>query len=95
VLWAYKKITKHSVNFIPTGKTYEAIVSCYGGTATITGKEKHVDALLDYVRARAPWAIHGYSAEIATAFAKHQDEFVSAVEQRRQELQQQGRKEAS
>lgn len=94
VLWAYKKITKHSVNFIPTGKTYEAIVSCYGGTATISGKEKHVDAMLAYVRARAPWAMHGYSADVATAFTKHQEEFVSAVEQRRQELQQQDRKQA-
>src|SRR6266542_3252040 len=33
VLWGYKKITRHSINFIPTGKTYEAIVACDGGTA--------------------------------------------------------------
>src|SRR6266850_3773432 len=49
LLWGYKKITKHSVNFIPTGKTYEAIVACYGGTATIPGKEKKVHELLAFV----------------------------------------------
>jgi len=40
VLWAYKKVTKHSVNLIPTGKTYEAIIQCYGGNATIPARKR-------------------------------------------------------
>jgi hypothetical protein len=94
MLWGYKKITKHSVNFIPTGKTYEAIITCYGGAATITGKEKRVDEILAYAQTRAPWAIHGYSAELATAFAKRQQEFVTAVEGRRQDWERQSGKPA-
>jgi hypothetical protein len=85
VLWAYKKITKHSVNFIPTGKTYEAIVQCYGGTATIPGKEKKVHELLAFVQQRAPWAMYGFSDQLAMAFNKHRQEFARSVEQRRQE----------
>ena len=85
VLWAYKKITKHSVNFIPTGKTYEAIVSCDGGTATISGKEKKVHELLAFVQQRAPWAMYGYSADLASAFNKRRQEFARTVEQRREE----------
>ena len=92
LLWAYKKITKHSVNFIPTGKTYEAILTCYGGTATITGKEKRVDEILAFSEQRAPWAVLGYSDELSTIFNKKQDEFVAAVEQRRREWQEQGGK---
>ena len=87
VLWGYKKITKHSVNFIPTGKTYEAIVACYGGTATIPAKEKKVHELLAFVQQRAPWAIFGYSDELSKAFNKSQQGFASAVEQRRAEWQ--------
>lgn len=85
VLWGYKKITKHSVNFIPTGKTYEAIVSCYGGTATIRGKEKHVHELLAFVQQRAPWAMYGYSDDLASAYNKRRHEFARSVEQRREE----------
>ncbi len=85
VLWGYKKVTKHSVNFIPTGKTYEAIVACYGGTATIPGKEKKVHELLAFVQQRAPWAMYGWSAELAAAFNKNRQEFARSVEQRRQE----------
>jgi len=85
VLWGYKKVTKHSVNFIPTGKTYEAIVACYGGTATIPGKEKKVHELLAFVQQRAPWAMYGWSAQLAAAFNKNRQEFARSVEQRRQE----------
>jgi hypothetical protein len=92
VLWGYKKITKHSVNFIPTGKTYEAIVQCTGGAATIPGKEKKVDELLEFVQQRAPWAVYGYSDELSTTFNKHQQDFVNGVEQRRQEWEQQNGK---
>ena len=85
VLWAYKKVTKHSHNFIPTGKTYEAIIRCYGGSATIPGKEKKVHELLEFVQQRAPWAIYGYADELSTSFTKRQQEFARSVEQRRQE----------
>ena len=85
VLWAYKKITKHSVNFIPTGKTYEAIVHCYGGNATIPGSEKKVNEMLTFVQQRAPWAIYGYSEPLAATFNKQRQEFARGVEQRKQD----------
>jgi len=85
VLWGYKKVTKHSVNFIPTGKTYEAIVACYGGTATIPGKEKKVHELLAFVQQRAPWAMYGYSDELAALYNKRRQEFARSVEERRKD----------
>jgi len=85
LMWGYKKVTKHSVNFIPTGKTYEAIVHCTGGTATIPGKEKKVHELLAFAQQRAPWAIYGYSDELAALFNKRRQEFARNVEQRRKE----------
>src|SRR5213083_1203405 len=85
VLLGYKKVTKHSVNFIPTGKTYEAIVACYGGTATISGSEKKVGEMLNFVQQRAPWAIYGFSDQLAATFYKHRQDFARGVEQRKQE----------
>jgi hypothetical protein len=85
VPWGYKKITRHSVNVIPTGKTYEAIVACYGGTATIPGKEQKVNELLTFVQQRAPWAIYGYSDQLAATFNTHRKDVAGSVEQRRKE----------
>ena len=85
LLWAYKKVTKHSVNFIPTGKTYACILACYGGSAEITGKEATVDAMLRFANERTPWAIFGFSEELKKLFSKSTREFCAAVEQRKRE----------
>jgi uncharacterized protein DUF6709 len=83
LIWAHKKVTKHSVNFIPTGKTYDALLYCYGGTATISGAEDTVDQVLGFAAQRAPWAVFGFTEELATLFKKDQRRFCAAVEQRR------------
>jgi len=88
LLWAYKKVTKHSVNFIPTGKTYQAIVHAYGGNAELPGSQKNVDAMLQEAARRAPWAIVGFTTEIQQLFLKNNREFCAAVEERRQKLRQ-------
>jgi hypothetical protein len=83
LLWAYKSITKRSVNFIPTGKDYDAILVCYGGSAAIRGAEPMVNSVLDHVAGKTPWAIFGYSDEIQKLFKKNQMEFCAIVEARR------------
>ena len=92
VLWSYKKITKRSVNFIPVGKSYEAIVHCHGGTATISGNEKRVHEILGFVQQQAPWSILGWSQQLADTFNKRVGDFAGSVEQRRQQWEQQGGK---
>jgi hypothetical protein len=91
VLWGYKKVTKHSVNFIPTGKTYEAIIAYAGGMAHIRGSEKKVHDMLAFVQQRAPWAMYGFSDELSATYHKRPLDFARSVEQRRQQwAQQQG-----
>jgi hypothetical protein len=85
LLWAYKKVTKHSVNFIPTGKTYAGVLVCYGGAAEVTGREKEVDAMLAFAGERAPWALFGYTDELAKLFKQNTPEFCAAIEQRKRE----------
>jgi hypothetical protein len=85
LLWAYKKVTKHSVNLIPTGKTYEAVLVCYGGTATVPGNEKTVDGVLTLASERTPWAVFGFTKELESCFNQSPEEFCAAVEQRKRE----------
>ena len=85
LLWAYKRVTKHSVNFIPTGKTYSGVLVCYGGAAEVTGREQNVDALLTFAGERAPWAIFGYSDDLNKLFKQRTGDFCAAVEQRKRE----------
>ena len=86
LLWAYKKVTKHSVNFIPTGKTYACVLACYGGTAEVTGREKDMDSLLSFAAERAPWAVLGFTDELSQVFRQKTADFCAAVEQRKHEL---------
>ena len=79
-------MTKHSVNFIPTGKTYSGVLVCYGGAAEVTGREKNVDALLAFAAERTPWAVFGYSDDLNKLFKQKTQEFCAAVEQRKREL---------
>jgi len=83
LLWAYKHVTKHSVNFIPAGKTYSAFLIFRDGKAEAGGSQKKVDAVLQYASERAPWAIFGYTNEIAAVAHHKRDELVAAVEARR------------
>jgi hypothetical protein len=85
LLWAYKKVTKHSVNFIPTGKTYQAVLACYGGAATVQGNEKTVDDVLTFASERTPWAVFGFTKELESCFSGSTDEFCAAVEERKRE----------
>lgn len=88
LLWAYKKVTRHSVNLIPTGKTYEAILVFYGGSATVPGKQAGIDEILKSAREKSPWAFFGFSDELAGAFKHDTQKFCAAVEARRQQLSQ-------
>lgn len=85
LLWAYKRVTRDSVNFIPTGKTYVGVLACYGGTAEVRGRETKVDAVLTFAAERAPWAAFGFSEELSKLFRHKTQEFCSAVEQKRRE----------
>ena len=88
LLWAYKTVTRHSVNFIPTGKTYAAVMICYGGAARIESSEKTTEEILGFVAQRAPSAIFGFTKELERYFNKNTSDFCAVVEQRKRELAQ-------
>ena len=96
VAWMYKKVTKHSVNFIPTGKTYEVVLhNNQGKTMTLSGsfmREKKIDLILESIYQRAPWIITGYDNDLVKAWNSNSAEFIQAVKERRNSYENAGSK---
>jgi hypothetical protein len=58
LVWVYKKVTKHSVNFIPTGKTYSVVlVGRHRQRIEEQMKEKAVNEMLADLTTRVPWVL--------------------------------------
>jgi hypothetical protein len=84
VVWAYKKVTKHSVNFIPTGKTYSTLMfDRYGVSLEMDEKRDKTDAVLTMLGEKTPWAVFGYSDELKKIAQENWSGFVAAVDARR------------
>lgn len=84
LVWAYKKVTRHYHNFIPTGKTYAAIMyDRHGLPLQMQARQKKVDAVLSLLAERAPWAIFGYSDAVSRALQTNWAGLVAAVDARR------------
>lgn len=91
LLWAYKKVTKRSWNFIPTSQTHAAMLAFASGTAELSchqGMSGVVDGMLAFAMQRAPWAERGFSDELQDRYATEPAAFAARVKQRRQELEQ-------
>jgi hypothetical protein len=86
--WVYKKVTKHSVNFIPTGKSYSIII--YGRhrqhIEVSVPSEKKANELLADFSGRVPWAIYGYDKELQAAWTKDPASLIGAVDARCQQF---------
>jgi hypothetical protein len=84
VVWAYLKVTKHSHNGIPTGKTYSAIIrDSKGQSVEVSGKKDSVPRLLQAMQRRMPWILIGYTKELDALWRKEKPKFYQLMEQRR------------
>jgi hypothetical protein len=86
LVWVYKKVTKHSVNFIPTGKTYAVVL--VGRHRQLTEeqmKEKAVNEMLGDLATRVPWALFGFDQNLEQAWRKNPASVVATVDSRYQQ----------
>ncbi len=83
IVWGYEKVTKHSVNFIPTGKTYQVILhNMQGKQMSLTGRfmnDERAFKLLVKIQERVPWFISGYSDELSGLWSKDKNSFIESV----------------
>jgi hypothetical protein len=84
IVWVYKKRTKHSVNFIPTGTTFSSILrDSRGKLVEVSASEEHVNNLLAFIAQPMPWIIVGYDRKIEKLYKKQRQSFVETVTQRK------------
>lgn len=87
IAWAYQLTTKHSVNFVPTGKSYQAkIWDRQGRLISIKAKESVVQALLTRIGQKAPWVVLGFNAPLENLYKKQRAQFLAAVDERKAAL---------
>jgi hypothetical protein len=85
LLWVHGQVVKHYHGFIPTGKTHAVMVYDRNGVAQIVVKnEKMMDEAVAAIAARAPHVAVGHSPEVQAMYEKNREEFVAAVEERKQ-----------
>ena len=88
VLWIYKKVTQHSTNGVPTGKTYEAkLADRLGKEHNIPGKEPAVDAVLANVQARAPWGRAGFDEQVKALWKGGAEKMAAVVDERKKKIE--------
>ncbi len=84
IVWVYKKRTRHSVNFIPTGSTYALILrDARGKLLELSGSEQTVDSYLASLQGQTPWVIFGYDRKLEKLYKKQRPAFVEAVTERK------------
>ncbi|MGH9759239.1 MAG: DUF6709 family protein [Blastocatellia bacterium] len=90
VVWAYKRVVKRSVNFVPIGKTYSAVLHDRLGKRIELrrfGGEQRTDHALISLRQTAPWVLVGFSQNLAHAWRSERQQMVAAVDDRRRQVE--------
>ncbi len=92
LMWAFKKVTNHSINFIPTGKTYSVgLYDSFGKERNFSTSEREVDLIIQRIRTYAPWTVIGYTSESRKMWNWRRKEFYAMVEQRQRTSQSRSR----
>jgi hypothetical protein len=86
--WVYPKVTKVRLyGIIPISSTHELVVQDrHGQHIAVPLGKKDVDAALQVLTLRAPWAVYGHSDDIKKMWDKNRPDFLQAVEQRRAKM---------
>ena len=87
IVWVHQKVTKHSVNFIPTGKTFAILIyDANGRTVEVDAgrrSEQKISGFAAALQTRIPWVAFGYSNELKNLYKKSRRDFAETVRARR------------
>jgi uncharacterized protein DUF6709 len=84
IIWAYKKRTKHSVNFIPTGTSYAIILrDARGKLLKLSASEQLVNSYLSSLAEQTPWVVFGYDQKLEKLYKKQRQLFAQTVTERK------------
>lgn len=85
LIWLYKRVTTHRVNFVPTGKTFEIVINNNRKKSRSfqISNEANADIFLEEIYYRAPWIALGYSDDFRNLWARNFRQFVELVDSRK------------
>ena len=83
LLWCYKQIIQRRVNFIPAGKSHVLKMIFRTGSLDMEAAGGDVDNLVGSIATARPWALYGYSPELAK-LAADKTALTAVVNERRQ-----------
>jgi len=87
LVWLYKKVTKHSVNFIPTGTSFAArLYDRYGYSLEVQAGQKQVESLMTMICQQSPWIVAGFGKDLERLWKSQRGAFIAAVDERRKEF---------
>jgi hypothetical protein len=87
LVWVYRKVTTHSVNFIPVGQSSEALLyDRYGFSSTTQARKKKVELLMMNITQQSPWIVAGFSKDLEKMWKSQRAEFITAVDERREDF---------
>jgi hypothetical protein len=80
VVWVYILRTKHSVNLIPAGSTYEVILNLNDGRSIhIKRDEEEVKKFIGYIAKIAPFAVYGFNETLKEYWNNNTFGFINEV----------------
>lgn len=88
ILWVYQYVLKHSVNLIPTGKTYSIMVMTTGGERieVLMKNKKKAQQAMEHIARTLPYIFMGYGDDIQAYYTKNRQGMIDAVAQKRAEV---------
>jgi hypothetical protein len=87
IVWVYKKVTQHSINFIPTGKSFAALLyDRYWYSTEIQARQKQVESLMAVICQQNPWIVAGFGKDLERLWKSQRGAFIAAVDERRKEF---------
>lgn len=88
IVWVYQHVVKHSVNLIPTGKTYSIMVMTTGGERieVLMKNKKKTEQAMEHIARTLPYIFMGYGDDIQAYYTKNRQGMIDAVAQKRAEV---------
>lgn len=84
LVWAYERVTTTYYYFvIPVSRSRQAVLTLHGGSVMVQASKAKVQELLTFLVNSVPWAVFGFTDELARAFKADPNGFAQVVEERR------------
>lgn len=84
VVWVYTRVTRHSLHFVPVGKSFTVVVcDRHGSKLEVPGSETQTVTTLREVLGQAPWAFGGYTKDLEAVWKRQRAVMIQAVDARR------------